>query len=275
MSRSGRAAWAPTRRLLVILAATALAAGCGGGGGDGGSDNSTDSAALSAEGFYLGTMGGGTSNYFEQIILENNEVWLTYGTQASAGATTLITGMMTGTGTYSGGTFAVAAMKDFGVAPAATGTFTATYKINSKSLVKSVSGTATVGAKNHSFTGNNSVSNYFYSDAATLSAISGNWALPSATGPAGTLSVGSTGGFSVSVGGCGASGTMVPRPSGKNVFNVTLTFGAAPCSFAGATFTGIAFVATNPFLNGGNGKDLRVLIRNGAQTAGLLLAGNR
>jgi hypothetical protein len=36
------------------------------------------------------------------------------------------------------------------------------------------------------------------------------------------------------------SGTATPRSSGKNVMNVSVTFGAAPCALPGQTATGIA-----------------------------------
>ena len=36
---------------------------------------------------------------------------------------------------------------------------------------------------------------------------------------------------------------MTPRPGGKNVYNVTLTFGAAPCALAGQSGSGIAIAS--------------------------------
>ena len=272
MSHSRRAAWTPTLRLLAALAAASLAAACGGGGSDG-NDSGTVSAASSAEGVYVGTLAGGTLNYFEQIVLENNEVWIAYGSRSAPGATTLLSGMMSGAGTYTGGTLTVAAIKDFGFSPAATGTLSASYKVNSKSLVTSVSGTSSAAGRTLTLTGDSNISNYRYVAPASLSELSGNWTVPVASGAPGSVSVNSTGGFSFNLSGCAASGTMVPRASGKNVFNVTMTFGGAPCNFAGVVFSGIAYVALNPFLN--TGGDLRILIRNSAQTAGFLLSGTR
>jgi hypothetical protein len=270
MTCFGRAAWAPTRRFLAVLAAASVAAACGGGGD--GDDSGTESAATSAEGIYVGSLAGGTPNYFEKLVLENNEVWLVYGTQSSAGPTQFL-GLVNGTGTYSGGTLTATAAKDFGVAPAATGTFSASYRFNSKSLVRSVSGTANAAGKSLTLTGNNNIGNYFYSVPASPTELAGTWAIPVASGAPGALSVNSTGGFSLSVAGCAGSGTMVPRASGKNVFNVTMTFGAAPCSFPGVAFSGVAYVATNSLLNTGGG--LKVLIHNGTQTTGFVLVGTR
>ena len=50
-----------------------------------------------------------------------------------------------------------------------------------------------------------------------------------------------TGAFTASSSlGCNFAGTVLPRPSGKNVFNVSLTFGPAPCALPGQAAAGIA-----------------------------------
>lgn len=271
MLHSRRAPWATTRRLLAVLAAASVAAACGGGGDA--TDSGTESAASSAEGFYLGTMAGGTPNYFEKLVLENNEVWLMYGSRASPGAAISNGGLMGGTATYSSGTLTAATIKDFSVVPAGAGSLSASYKTNSKSHATSVSGAVSVAGKNLTLTGDDRVSNYLYSLPASLSALSGIWTLPTASGAPGTVSVNSTGGFSLNVNGCTASGTMVTRASGKNVYNVALTFGAAPCNFPGAAFSGVAFVFSSTAL--GTGRELRVILRNSAQTVGFMLVGTR
>ena len=48
---------------------------------------------------------------------------------------------------------------------------------------------------------------------------------------------------------CSGSGTLAPRASGKNVFNLIISFIGGPnCEFMGQTLTGIAFV--EPFAGG-------------------------
>jgi hypothetical protein len=42
--------------------------------------------------------------------------------------------------------------------------------------------------------------------------------------------------------GCHYSGFVTPRPSGKNVYNVSLTFAGAPCILAGQQVSGVAVV---------------------------------
>lgn len=44
--------------------------------------------------------------------------------------------------------------------------------------------------------------------------------------------------------GCSLSGTLVPRPSGKNIFNFQLNLGPAPCALPGATGAGIGIYTT-------------------------------
>jgi len=41
-------------------------------------------------------------------------------------------------------------------------------------------------------------------------------------------------------GGCKFSGTIKPRTSG-NAYNITVTFGASPCQYAGATVNGVSY----------------------------------
>jgi hypothetical protein len=60
--------------------------------------------------------------------------------------------------------------------------------------------------------------------------------------------VASNGAFPASSGGCSYTGTVAPRASGKNVFSVSMTFGAAPCALAGQTATGMA--VAYPLSNG-------------------------
>lgn len=42
------------------------------------------------------------------------------------------------------------------------------------------------------------------------------------------------------VSGCTVSGSVIPRTRG-NIFNVSLTFGAAPCFFSNQSMSGIAY----------------------------------
>jgi hypothetical protein len=68
-------------------------------------------------------------------------------------------------------------------------------------------------------------------------------------GETATLTVASNGAIAgISSLGCSFTGTITPRPSGKNVFNTTLTFGGAPCALPGQSASGIALAY--PLANG-------------------------
>jgi hypothetical protein len=58
-----------------------------------------------------------------------------------------------------------------------------------------------------------------------------------------TFTVSSTGAVSGSASGCAATGTVTPRTDG-NAYDTTMTFGAAPCVFAGQTLRGISYYNT-------------------------------
>jgi hypothetical protein len=126
----------------------------------------------------------------------------------------------------------------YGFTPSRAGTISATYDANAKTISGSVASTA----GNVGFTGGPIAGSlYNYSAGASLSTIAGAWSLTELTGESLAVNVASNGSFTAaSSGGCSFSGTMAPRASGKNVFNVSFTFGAAPCALAGQSATGMA-----------------------------------
>lgn len=75
---------------------------------------------------------------------------------------------------------------------------------------------------------------------ANVAAIAGVWSGTTVGGQAGTMAVNGSGTFTGSIAGCSMSGQLTPRPSGKNVFNATVTFGGAPCLYPNATVNGNA-----------------------------------
>ena len=74
-----------------------------------------------------------------------------------------------------------------------------------------------------------------YDSAATLAAVAGN--RPGFfSNDRGTVVVAANGSFtSTTSSGCSISGTVLPRASGKNVYDVTVTFGGAPCGIPNGT----------------------------------------
>ena len=86
-------------------------------------------------------------------------------------------------------------------------------------------------------------SGYDYNAPASLAAITGFWSGRFIDNNVGTISIQSTGAFSGSSAGCTYTGTILPRPSGKNIFNVSLTFGGAPCQLPGQSAFGIGLTS--------------------------------
>ena len=217
-------------KLALIACAAALSA-CGGGGG---SDN--PAAIAAAEGVYGGTLTGSTYPAFELLVLENGDFWSMYGIQGSSGFS--VAGFVQGTGISNNGTFTAAQSKDFGYSPALAVSTNASYD----PTAKTISGTLTAATGAVRFSGGPIAGSlYNYNTAATQSTVAGAWSATSLSGERVALTVSAGGAFTAtSSAGCGFSGSVTPRASGKNVFNVALTFGASPCALPGQTATGIA-----------------------------------
>ena len=249
------------QRSVMILGMSLLAAGCGGGGDDAGA---TPNAK--PEGAYAGTLTGSASSAFQLLVLENDEYWSLYGT--NSGGTLLVAGFIQGSGTSSSGSFASSNALDFGFATSAQGTLSASYVVGT-----SIQGTVTSAGRNVGFSGAPiAPATYNYSTPASLSDIQGSWNLTSLTGAATTLNVSAAGALTGSSQGCSFSGTITPRASGKNVFNVSLTFGAAPCLLPGQSASGIAISSV---LAGSAVRQLIVAGVNTNRTAGTALFGTR
>ena len=72
--------------------------------------------------------------------------------------------------------------------------------------------------------------------------MAGNWP-GSFTNDTGTLVVNANGTFSATTSvGCRLSGAFTPRASGKNVYDITVAFGAAPCGLPNGSAAGNAII---------------------------------
>jgi hypothetical protein len=222
----------PSRALVAVTLCVALL-GCGGGG-----DDDSPATGPTAEGVYGGTLTGSPSRNFQLLVLENDEAWAIYGTQTSTSF--LVAGFVQGVGASKSGSFTSSNARDFGFSPAASGTVNATYDAAAKTVSGLISGTA----GNVTFNGGPVAGSlYDYNTPAQLSAAAGAWSLTALTGEDVSLNVSAAGALTaISEFGCRFTGTLTPRPSGKNVFNVALTFGASPCVLAGQPATGIAII---------------------------------
>ena len=250
--------------LAVSLLACSLLAGCGGGGG---SSTTTTTSTATAEGVYGGTLSGSTSTAFEALVLENGDIWSLYGTQTASVFS--VAGFIQGAGTSNNGSFTSSTTKDFGFAPAVAGSLNASYD----ATAKTIAGTFSAGGQTATFTGGPIAGSlYDYTAPASLTTVAGPWSTTSATGETITIDVAANGALTAATSsGCNFTGTVTPRPSGKNVFNVSLTFGVAPCALAGQTATGIALA----YPLAGGLTQLLVAVVDGTRSYGALAFGTR
>lgn len=222
----------PAVSALTLLALTTLSGCGGGGGGGGGATVAASTTVASPQGVYQGTFSSGGTHH--TLILENNQFYTIYGSTV-AGAFT-VEGFLQGNGNASGGNFTATDVKDATAAgQLLTGSLSATYTASN-----SLSGTLTEGGNTVNFTGAGVVASvYDYNAPAGLNDIAGIWNTTSLQGYASTFNIAASGAFTATSGACDFSGSFKPRASGKNVFDVTMTFGPAPCILAGQTLTGI------------------------------------
>lgn len=218
----------PAVSALTLLALTALG-GCGGGGG---ATVAASTTVASPQGVYQGTFASsGTHN---TLILENDQFYTLYGSTVAGMFT--VEGFLQGNGHASGGAFTATDVKDATTAgQLLSGSLNAAYTANN-----SLSGTLTEGAQTVNFAGTAVVASvYDYNTAANLSDIAGVWSMTSLRGYGNSFNIAASGDFTATSGACAFSGSFKPRASGKNVFDVAMTFGPAPCVLAGQTLTGI------------------------------------
>ena len=244
------------KKLLALAAASLLIAGCGGGGGD---SDQQQPAATSAEGLYTGLTSTGRN--ITGLVLDDGTYYVLY---SPVGNSTAIAGVVQGTGTSSAGTFSSSNARDFNLE--GLGVLAATVSA-SYVAKQSFNGTVAYGAA-----GNTSFSSTYdvgYEAAPSLAALAGTFTgqVASSAGnenAAVTISVG--GAISGSgASGCSLSGSVAPRARG-NAFNVSLTFGGAPCLFANQTLIGIAYFNATT-------KVLYSALPNANRTDGVLFVG--
>lgn len=202
----------------VIL--SALLAACGGGGSD-------DVATTGPEGFWFGTASTGRDVML--AVLENGETWgfythLGYLEGALAGQTTGVGNSFSGSGLGF----------DFPSQTLGSATYSGTFQPQ-----QNLSATLSDGS---TLTVNYST---LYDQPASLPALAGTFSGYGLTGhtyaPSISVNIDASGQVTMPPSdGCSGSGTVAPRASGKNIFNLTITFSGATCSLGnGATVQGI------------------------------------
>jgi len=224
-------------------------------------------AGGTAEGAYGGGLIGGAEPAFRMLVLENGEIWALPGFMSSGNL--VFTGFLQGSGLYSGTTLNSTNLRDFRFVPAVAATTSASFNAQAGTI----SGTVVSSQGTVTFSGGPITDIPFdYNQPATMDKIRGVWSLTSNTNDRIALTVMDSGDFTAtSILGCRFAGRVVPRSSGKNVYNVSLTFGSAPCLIPGQSMTGIALLNRVP-----NGQtQLTVGGVNADRTVGLAASGVR
>lgn len=241
------------KKLVAAGFLCALLAACGGGSGDGDS-GTTPEVNTTAEGFWTGKASTGFN--VALAVLDNGDTWGFYTVDGH------IAGALAGKTTSSGNQFSGAGT-DFNLSArtASPGTYSGTFEAK-----KSISVTLSSGA---TFLGSYSAS---YDQPASLSAIAGSYVgrvvtatLPATVMPIQILSTGAV--VIPTDGGCSSSGSVAPHASGKNIFNLTISFSGSTCVLGnGTTISGVAYL---------EGKSLVAIALNSSRNDGLIYAGTK
>ncbi len=224
------------KRLAAISLVSVLAA-CGGGGG-GGRNHDAD-----IEGGYAATSNDGSSG--SVLVLEDRTAWSIVGTES--GGLLVVEALYRGPLSVSGSDVTSSTLRryTFDTGDTLTGVgFSG--KVGSSGVITSTLTATGFDPVNTVLTPIDPAV-YDYRRPATLAAIAGTWSGFFSTGDDGSVVI-SSGGVvsSVTSVGCTISGTVVPRASGKNVYDVTVNFGPAPCALPNGTGIGVAIIASPP-----------------------------
>lgn len=254
---------------LAALWMSFVLASCGGtgsksGGGSGATDLSTPGQA---QGVYLGSTSTGAT--LDGVVLPNDKFYAIYGTVS--GNVFYICGFATGQGASNSGKY-TATENDFdycgGGLTVYSGSVSAAYSEGS-----SISGSISENGTSETFTGNIPPTSLFnYNTAASEAEVSGSWNGSLTDGEGASISIDSAGNVSgVSSSGCTFSATVTPDSSGKNFFDVSLTFNGSPCVLPNQSASGIA---VNYLLSDGVTNQLIAAVSSGS-SFGIVFAAER
>jgi hypothetical protein len=237
-------------------AACAFLSACG--GGETGSDPHRNP---SAEGAYAGTVTGGAAATFDLIVLEDGSI---YNLQVDANGN--LVSFDQGIGRSNSGTFTSTHLTRYDASSAASETLTATYVVGQtlNATLASLEGSVTLNGTRMP------KSLFDYDTPARIADIAGSWELVMADSEVANITV-SKGGALSGIGniGCLFTGSVKPRASGKNIFDMSITSGVgAQCSNPNQTTTGIALS-----IIGASTRALVVMQVNSSHTAGFVTTG--
>lgn len=222
-----------------------------------------------AEGAYRSALPGSGNTHIDAVVLENDEYYAVYG--RTSPSQFIVSNFIHGTGISGATAFTSTNMLDFGPKPPAAptaGSLSAAYAPN-----VSMTGSIVIPAGTIPLNGTKAALAPFYDYAApaNLADVAGTWRMNERTGNLATVVVNGGSFTGTSTTGCSFTGTLEPRAGNKNVFNATITYGAAPCAMAGQTVSGIAMTY---LFNAGATRQLMVLGKNSARSGAEYLSGS-
>lgn len=217
------------KKLQTITALTlaALLTACGGGGGGGDDNTPQPPPTATPEGFWTGTTSNGLTSYV--AVLENGETWAIYTTSSNT-----LAGALYGNTSSSGTNLSGSGLEFYNSTVNSTnysGTFAAKSTLNvtmsnGVRLAASYSPDYDKPAALATLAGTYSGYGLTAKSAATYT--------PVTFSSDGTITAGNT--F------CSMAGTATPRASGKNIFDLRVTFTGSACALpSGTTVTGVAY----------------------------------
>lgn len=243
------------KRRIAVVAVSLILGACGGGGSEDSAGGSSGPSG-SAEGFWSGTLASGVA--VSAAILENGETWGVY----TSG--TLIVGALHGQTTSSGTTLSGSGTAfDVANRSSSRGTYSGTFTPKSTIRINSSDGGVFSGTYDTE-----------YDRPAVLSSVTGSFTGQGVSGNSAVqsipLSIAADGTVTaLGTQGCSAAGSLVPRPSGKNIFNVSVTFTGTNCALGNGTVTtGVGYYDMDT-------KRLLVLALNAAKTDGFIYIGSK
>jgi len=176
-------------------------------------------------------------NAHVMIVLEDLSYWTLYGNRGATDGSFTSAGFVQGQGTVNGDNseFTSTDARDFSPRTRTDATITATFVPD-----VSTQGSMTSSGSTATFDGTTAaLAPYQYATPATVTTVMGDWVIQKLGGGPGTAHVGADGSFSWQSNGCTAQGTATPRASGKNVYDIALTIGPAPCDAPGSVQQGV------------------------------------
>lgn len=246
--------------VVVLFPITLLWVACGGG-------SSTRSTPPPVTGQAQGVYAGSTSDsgQFVGIVAPNDNLYAVY----ISGTSSQLSGMIAGTATENSGSFTAPIHDFYADGVVNSGTLAGTF-------IAGASLTGTLTETNVSITLTGQIvptTEYNYAGTPHLADIAGSYTGQLLDGETADITVSSTGAVSgTSSGSCAFTGTAAVDASGKNFFDVNLTFGASPCLAPNATVSGVAIVI--PPSTGNSSTQVLAALKSSDNTLGTVFLGS-